>query len=214
LSYEEKLPLSRVLEADMAQYRKPLLPLACMCLTLLTGTPFLKPLECKAGTSAIDFYNPGKFEPLPLPANIPKFTVTDQRSSDDIFINIKRKMMPVDEYFRNGIDKFIANSSGNVVDDGRTLQFIITDFRIELKRTTPRMRDDKGEIITKIYVDVFLDKNGTLTKLDSYDSISWNEYERISDGISTLDIQYVLDLNFDKLIKKIFSDQELLAAIR
>lgn len=200
----------------MERYSKLQVPLVCLCLTLLIGLSFFNPAECvaKAGNSAIDFFDPGKFEPVPLPANIPKYTVTDQRSSEDVFIHIKRRMMPVDEYFREGINKFIVHSSGNIIDNGRVLQFIITDFRLELKRTTPTTRGDKGEIISKIYVDVVLNKDGTNSSIDSYDSISWNEVEGIKDGISTLDIQHVLDMNFDKLLKKIFSDRDFLDAIR
>jgi hypothetical protein len=186
-----------------------------LLLTLLVGFSAVKPLDCaaKANVSALEDYEASKFEPIVVPETIPNFTVIDQRSAEEVFIRMKRKMMPPADYFREGFRRFVTHSAGKFDGVGRELQFIIRDFRIELNRTTGLSRGDKGEIISKISVAVVMITDNKPVEIDNYSSTSWSEIEQIRDGISTPDIQHVLDLNFYKLLKDIFSDQKFIDAI-
>ena len=197
--------------------RKPLLlfPSLCLFLTLLISAALTDPSNCTAMTdaSAILPYDASKFDPVPMPEKIPLFNVKDERSSKQVFIKMKRKMMPPVDYFRDGLQKSIKISNAEIEDNVHELQFIMKDFHVELQRKTNAAQKDTGEITSRIEIDIILIENNLPREIGNYSSIAFQEIENLSSGVATKDIQYVIDEALHNLFKKIFSDQYFVDSI-
>lgn len=191
---------------------------ACLSLlTILVVITFIHLSACEvmADKAGVASYDSSKFEPITMTLVIPLFNVIDQRPSKQIFFNIKREMIPPIDYFRDGIQDFIAQSSTTIQDDGRELKFIIKDFRVVFEKKYKQM--GSGELRSTMEVDVLINDNGKSFDIGNYKDFYYNNVNReISSmkGISTQDIQNVIDHNFHKLLEKIFTDKSFVGVVK
>jgi hypothetical protein len=151
-------------------------------------------------------YDSSKFEPIPISVNLPLFSVIDQRSTKQtLFYVKKRDFIPPEIYIRNGLQDSIEHSSSVIQDDGRELKFIIKDFRVGFEEKQKRY-GGFGKLTSTIEVDILIDDKGHSTNIGTYKSVYFNNVSRSEPGTATSDIQNVLDNNLNKILKKIFTD--------
>lgn len=163
-----------------------------------------------ADETRVGSYDSSKFKPLSMIENLPLFSVKDQRSEKKVLFKIRyRTSIPPVEYFRDGLQDSIAQSAASIQDDGRELQFIIKDFRVDGESQGKTM-----ELKSRIAVNVLIIDNGATIDIGNYKTTYNGLSERDPDGIATADIQYVVDQNFHNLLKKIFSDKSFIRILK
>jgi hypothetical protein len=148
--------------------------------------------------------------------NLPILNVIDQRSSKQVLFNIKRNVIPVDEYFRGGLQDSIAQSSSVIQDDGRELQFVIKDFRVVFEKPKGHAKGLGGELTSTIEVDVLIADGGAPIEIGNYKTSYNIDAHRDYTGspIETSYIKRAIDNNFYKITEKFFSDQSFIDAVK
>ena len=185
---------------------------AYLFLFTLTSMVTVPLLSCPAVAEemATPFYDASKYDPLPIPKNLPTFVVIDQRSSNLIFINMRRDIVP-EKYFANALTQSITQSSAKVADTDSKIKFIIKEFVVELSKI--QQTRSSGKITSNISVDVVIYSNETTSIIGSYKSSYYTDIENIQFGADTSDVKYVLNRNTYNVLKKIFADEAFVAAI-
>lgn len=165
----------------------------------------------EAGYNQIELFRYAKFEQLQLPSDVPKYTVEDRRSSPRVMhdIDVRMSMTPSD-YLRAGLDLVFAGAVGLGQDDARELRFGIKEFRLDL---------DKGrypyELTSRLEVAVEFLAAGqvvyrSVAKAQEVDGFIYPMMQ----GRYLERAQETLDQSFYKLLKKVFYDPALVAAIK
>lgn len=185
-------------------------------LPILVGITFILLSVRPVMAEGVVSYDSSKFKPISMIENLPLFNVVDQRPSKQVLFNIKRNVIPVDEYFRGGLQDTIAQSSSVIKDDGRELQFVIKDFRVVFEKFTGHAQRLGGELTSTIEVDVLISDKGTPIEIGIYKTIYRIDARRDYTGspIDTSYIQKVIDNNFHQILEKIFSDQSFVDAVK
>jgi hypothetical protein len=168
-----------------------------------------------ADNAGVISYDSSKFEPISLTMVLPLFNVIDQRPSKQIFFKTKREMITPVDYFREGIQAFITQSKTAIQDDGRELKFIIKDFRVVFEKKLKQM--GLGELRSTMEVEVLIDDNGKSIDIGSYKEFYYNNVTKENSatrGISTQEVHNVIDHNFNKILKKIFTDKAFINVVR
>jgi hypothetical protein len=74
-----------------------------------------------------------------------------------------------------------------------------------------------GKLTSTMEVDVLIADNGKSIDIGNYKTVYWNNVsQEISGirGISTRDVQNVIDHNFHKILEKIFTDQSFVGVVK
>ena len=158
-------------------------------------------------------YDSSKFKPISMIETLPLFDVIDERQSKQVLFNIKRDVIPVDKYFRDGLQDSITQSSSVIRDDGRKLQFVIKDFRV-IYENFRNIKPSGDNVTSTIAVDVLISDQGTQVERGNYKSTHNIDVERSRGPIETYYIQRVIDYNFNKILKKIFGDKSFIDAVK
>ncbi len=177
-------------------------------LITLIGITFIHHSICTvmADETGIVAYDSSKFDPIPMSGNLPLFSVKDQRpTKQTLFYVKKRNFIPPEIYFRDGLQDSIEHSSSVIQDDGRELRFIIKDFRVGFEKKQMRY-GGFGELTSTIEIDILINDKEKTTDIGNYKSVYFNNVSRNEPGTATSDIQNVLDNNLNKILKKIFTD--------
>jgi hypothetical protein len=201
------------LEAVMTHNSFLKFPGICHFLALLGVIAFVHLTACvaMAGETRVGPYDSSKFEPISMIETLPLFKVEDQRPSEQVLFKIRyRTSIPPVEYFRDGLQDSIAQSSAVIQDDGRELQFIIKDFRV----VGESQHSKTVNLTSTIEVDVLIKDNGKNIEIGNYKTTYYGTSERDPSGMAVSDIQYVIDQNFHKLLDKIFKDRSFIGAVK
>ena len=167
-----------------------------------------------AGQKEISPYDPRNFEALSMPGTIPNLIVDDQRSSEDVFVNLKRRMESPADYFRDGLVKSIPSSTVIMQSTKCSIVFAIKNFIIEREKVLPKFHGDRGQITCRIKVDVYQFEDNKQSLIDTYHRTAFDDIDNISNNIKSYDFQNLLDRNFHGLLVEIFSDEKFITSLK
>jgi len=179
---------------------------------LLWGSLFLVVCACASGANyakQIEGFRYGQFERLQLPADIPKYTVDDRRTSPRVIYNFNERMsLTPSDYIRSGLAGMLGGPAIDGKDDTRELRFGIREFRLERNNET---RNAALSSNLQIELELLVDGQVVYTSLvkakDTFELIGPRN------GLVS-EAQDVLDKSFYQVLKKIFYDPALVAALK
>lgn len=179
------------------------LPLAICACAPKTGAP--------SGFNRLGPFNYAKFEPLYLLADFPRYSVEDRRTSPRVIYNIDLRMsMTPSDYVRAGLAEFFARMAGADKEDARELRIGIREFRLELNEAR-----NPYELTSKIQMEIELLDGGQVIyrNLVKSEEIAEIDY-RFRQGLRLARTQEALDKSFYNVLKNIFYDPALVAALK